>query len=56
MDTETLIMAASQIASGMMGRFSNPAVLMQGQNPKEIAAAAVAVAMAIKEKAEEELS
>ena len=56
MDTETLILAASQIASGMVGRFNNPAILQQGNNPKEIAEAAVAIAMAIAEKADEALS
>jgi hypothetical protein len=56
MDTETLILAASQIASGMVGRFNNPAILQQGNNPKEIAAAAVAIAMAIGEKADEALT
>jgi hypothetical protein len=56
MDTETLILAASQIASGMVGRFNNPAVLQQGNNPKEIAEAAITIAMAIAEKADEVLS
>jgi hypothetical protein len=55
-DTETLILAASQIASGMVGRFNNPAILQQGNNPKEIAEAAVAIAMAIAEKADQALS
>jgi len=55
-DTETLILAASQIASGMVGRFNNPAVLQQGNNPKEIAEAAVTIAMAIAERADEALS
>jgi hypothetical protein len=55
-DTETLILAASQIASGMVGRFNNPAILQQGNNPKEIAEAAVAIAIAIAERADEALS
>lgn len=56
MDAETLILAAAQIASGMVGRFNNPAILQQGNNPKEIAEAAVAIAMAIAERADAALS
>ncbi len=55
MEIDTLILAAAQIASGMVGR-SNPTVLVQGSNPKEIAEAAVAIALAIGERARDAMA
>jgi len=57
MDTETLILAASQIAGGIVaGRGRDPRELIKGADAREIAAAAVAITMAISEKADEVLS
>ena len=55
MDTETLILAAAQIASGMTGREA-PGRLVQGSTVQEIAKAAVAIAMAIGKEADAALS
>ncbi len=57
MDTETLILAAAQIASGITaGRARDPRELIKGSEAQEIAKAAVAIAMAIGEQADAALS
>lgn len=58
MDTETLILAASQIASGMVTTVNRTAVASghAASELKEIAKAAVALAMAIEYAAEAALS
>ncbi len=58
MDTETLILAASQIASGMVTTVNRSAVASghADSDLKEIAKAAVALAMAIENEAEAALS
>lgn len=58
MDTETLILAAAQIASGMVTTVNrNSAALGHAGNElKEIAKAAVALVMAIEDEAEAALS
>ena len=58
MDTETLILAASQIASGMVTTVNRTAVASghAANDLKEIAKAAVALAMAIEDEAEAVLS
>ena len=57
MDTETLILAASQIAGGIVaGRGRDPRELIKSNEAEEIAKAAVTIAMAIGEKADAALS
>ncbi len=57
MDTETLILAASHIAGGIVaGRGRDPRELAKGGEAQEIAKAAVVIAMAIGEQADAALS
>jgi hypothetical protein len=57
MDTETLILAASHIASGIMAsRGRDPREVIKGSEAREIAKAAVVITMAIGEEADAALS